>query len=87
MARYPQCERCRDEDTNKCDTCNPDKPVEPEEITIEKALQYFEEENQRYEDLLGERVNQLEDYRINMIVIKALKQATLWMPDGSRIKY
>jgi methylphosphotriester-DNA--protein-cysteine methyltransferase len=73
MARYPQCERCPHEHTRRCDTCNPDKPKEPEEITIEKAIEYFEEENERYEGMLGDRVSLLEEYRINLLVIKALK--------------
>jgi hypothetical protein len=75
MARYPQCERCRDEHTRRCDICNPDK--QPEEITIENAIEYFEEENERYEGMLGDRVNLLEEYRINILAIEALKKVIL----------
>lgn len=77
MARYPRCERCPHEDTSRCNTCNPDKPKEPEEITIEKAIKYFEEENIRYEEMLGDQVNQLEEYRINILVIESLKHTSL----------
>ncbi len=73
MARYPQCERCPDEDTSRCETCDPNKQKNPEEITIERAIEYFEEENERYENMLGGRTNLIEEYRINLLVIKALK--------------
>jgi hypothetical protein len=75
--KNPKCERCPDEHTRRCDTCDPNKPKNYDEITIERAIEYFEEENERYENMLGYRANQVEDYRINQLVIKALKQATL----------
>lgn len=70
MARFTRCERCPNEHTKKCENCNTDK--QPEEITIEKAIKYFEEENEGYENILGDRVNLLPEYRINQLVIKAL---------------
>jgi hypothetical protein len=73
LSRFSRCKRCPDEDTNRCGTCSPDK--QPEEITIEKAIKYFEEENTRYEEMLGDRAILLEDYRINLLVIKTLKTA------------
>ena len=77
MARYPKCERCPHEDTSRCDTCLPEKPKEPDEITIEKAIKYFEEENEGYENTLGDRVKILPEYRINLMVIEALKKVIL----------
>lgn len=73
MSKYVKCELCRDEHTSRCETCDPNKPKGPDEITIERAIEYFEKENERYENILGDRVNLLEDYRINILVIKALK--------------
>lgn len=75
MSKYPKCERCPHEDTSRCITCNPDK--QPEEITIEKAIKYFEEENKRYEDILGDRVNLVEEYRMNLLAIEALRVVIL----------
>lgn len=70
--RSERCERCPDEHTSRCETCNPEKPKDPEEITREKAINYFMEENKRYEDMLGDRVKQHEEYRMNALAIDAL---------------
>ncbi|MDD3173597.1 MAG: hypothetical protein PHF63_08055 [Herbinix sp.] len=69
-----KCERCPDEDTNKCITCNPDKPTERIEITIEEAIEYFNEENERYESMLRNQVNLVMEYRINLLAIEALQE-------------
>jgi hypothetical protein len=68
------CERCPNEHTDQCNTCNKDKLPVLEEITYDKAITYFEEENERYENMLGSRAEQLEEYRINRFVIEILMQ-------------
>lgn len=73
MFNSTRCERCPDEATDKCDTCNPNKQPEPVKITIEDAIEYFTEENKNYESILGDRVNLAMEYRINQLAIEALK--------------
>lgn len=73
MAKYPKCERCPDEDTNKCTSCNQDRLPDPVEITIEKAIKYFTEENKNYENVLGKRAEIITEYRMNLLAIDALR--------------
>jgi flagellar motility protein MotE (MotC chaperone) len=74
MSKSNYCERCPDEHTDQCNACNKDKLPVLEEITYDKAIAYFEEENERYENMLGSRAKLLEEYRINRLVIEILMQ-------------
>lgn len=67
-------ERCPYEDTERCITCNPDKHPDPVEITLEKAIDYFIEENEGLRNTAGERVKDTIEYRINQLAIQALQE-------------
>ena len=82
MSKFDSCDRCPDEHTKRCETCNPDN--HKDEITIERVIKYFEDENERYKNVLGDQVNILEEYRINLIVIDKFKKDLLWSLHGSR---
>jgi hypothetical protein len=74
MGRYPRCERCRDEHTNKCATCNPDIQQGLEIVTVDDAIEFFIEENEGLKNTAGERVKLTKEYRINQMAIEALKE-------------
>jgi len=75
------CEICPDEDTNKCDTCH----KEPTIFGIEEAIAYYEEDNQRIENVLGSGAKFLIEYRANKEAIKALKEKGEGLIDRSGI--
>ena len=77
------CEICRHEDTKVCDTCP--KIIEPVKMGPKEAIKYFEEENQRLDDVLGFRAVELIEYRANKEAIKALKEKGEGLIDRSGI--
>jgi hypothetical protein len=85
--RTERCERCPDEDTNKCLTCNPDKSnedrqQESQEISTGRAKEFFEEANGQYTNISGDMAKQIEEYKVNVIAIEVLKHYEAFLAAG-----
>ncbi|MDF2609060.1 MAG: hypothetical protein K0R92_534 [Lachnospiraceae bacterium] len=69
----PIRDRCPDEDTIKCDTCNKGAKLEPVKLDTKDAIEYLKEANEYYDRVLGDKAKQLKEYRVNQMAIKALE--------------
>jgi CCR4-NOT transcriptional regulation complex NOT5 subunit len=78
MTKYPRCERCKYEDTDKCETCS--KKLELSEITPEDAIEYFQEDNDYLERRIGEEAKSFKEYRIRKMAIDAIREKYLSLP-------
>lgn len=48
--------------------------VEPVIVGTNEAIKYFKEENETYENMLGDNAKLLIEYRVNQLAIKALEE-------------
>jgi hypothetical protein len=72
--RSGKCITCKHEDTDRCSSCHVAGQQEGEDTSLERAIEYLEEENILYGERLGEMAIHHEKYRVNMMAIEALRR-------------
>jgi hypothetical protein len=65
--------RCPDEDTDKCISCK-DTKLKLAKVGIREAIEYFKDENNTYEHMMGDKAKICIEYRVNQLAIEALEE-------------